>query len=185
MDLSGKLLIAMPGMGDPRFERALIFLCAHSEEGAMGLMVNKPLPDLSFDDLLEQLSIEPAESARRDIRVHLGGPVEHGRGFVLHSGDYEAPDSTLRVDDRFAMTATLDILEDIAHGGGPAQSLFALGYAGWGPEQLESEFRANGWLSCEASPELVFGTDDGDKWERALETLGVSPLGLSGSAGRA
>lgn len=185
MDLSGKLLIAMPGMGDPRFERALIFVCAHSDEGAMGLMVNKPLPDLSFDDLLEQLSIAPAAEARRDIRVHLGGPVEHGRGFVLHSGDYSAPESTLSVDERFGMTATLDILEDIARGDGPAQSLLALGYAGWGPEQLESEFQANGWLSCEASPEIVFGADDNGKWERALESLGVSPLGLSASAGRA
>ncbi len=185
MNLSGKLLIAMPGMGDPRFDKALIFICAHSEEGAMGLIVNKPLPDLKFGDLLEQLEIERGDESARDIRVHLGGPVEHGRGFVLHSADYNASDSTLSVDDRFGMTATLDILEDIARGDGPSQSLFALGYAGWAPAQLEEEFQQNGWLSCDATPELVFGADDVGKWSAALGTLGVDPLTLSAAAGRA
>ena len=185
MNLSGKLLIAMPGMGDPRFDKALIFICAHSEEGAMGLMVNKPLPDLKFGDLLEQLEIARDGDDTRDIRVHLGGPVEHGRGFVLHSADYQASESTLAVDDRFGMTATLDILEDIARGDGPSQSLLALGYAGWAPAQLEEEFQQNGWLSCDATPELVFGADDVGKWSAALGTLGVDPLTLSASAGRA
>lgn len=185
LDLSGKLLIAMPGMGDPRFDKAVIYVCAHSEEGAMGLMVNKPLDDLSFGDLLEQLSIAHDDDVNRQIRVHLGGPVEHGRGFVLHSGDYRASDSTLQVDGRFSMTATLDILEDIARGAGPRQSLLALGYAGWGPEQLDNEFLGNGWLSCDASAELIFDSDDNTKWARALATIGVDPQTLSGVAGRA
>lgn len=185
MDLSGKLLIAMPGMGDARFDKALVFICAHSEEGSMGLMVNKPLPDLKFGDLLEQLDIERGDAGARDIRVHLGGPVEHGRGFVLHSTDYRSSESTLKVDDRFGMTATLDILEDIARGDGPRQSFFALGYSGWAPAQLEEEFQQNGWLSCDATPELIFGTDDNGKWSAALRTLGVDPLTLSAVAGRA
>lgn len=185
MQLGGKLLIAMPGMGDPRFVNAVVFLCAHSEEGAMGLIVNKPMAELSFSDLLEQLDIPRAPGAR-DIRVHFGGPVEHARGFVLHSGDYNSgSDTTLRVDPRFGMTATLDILEDIAKGKGPASSLLALGYAGWGPGQLEGEIGDNGWLTCDAVPELVFDRTDATKWERALGTLGVDPLVLSSAAGRA
>ena len=184
MDLSGKLLIAMPGMGDPRFERSVIFLCAHSEDGAMGLIVNKPAPEVRFSSLLEQLKITPSNPAQ-DIRVHFGGPVEHGRGFVLHSGDYASTGSTLRVDDRFGMTATLDILEDIARGTGPASSMLALGYSGWGPGQLEDEIRQNGWLTADASPELVFSSEDGKKWERALKALGIDPLLLSAAAGRA
>ncbi|HDR27463.1 YqgE/AlgH family protein [Rhodovulum sp.] len=185
MQLSGKLLIAMPGMGDPRFERSVVFLCAHSEEGAMGLIVNKPMAELSFSDLLRQLGIARAPGAR-DIRVHFGGPVEHARGFVLHSGDYNSgSDTTLRVDGRFGMTATLDILEDIAKGQGPTDSLLALGYAGWGPGQLEGEIQDNGWLTCEAVPEIVFDPADAAKWERALRTLGIEPLMLSSAAGRA
>lgn len=184
MNLSGKLLIAMPGMGDPRFERSVVFLCAHSAEGAMGLIVNKPAPDVSFRGLLEQLGIE-AQPGTAEIRVHFGGPVEHGRGFVLHSGDYRSNSSTLRVDDRFGMTATLDILEDIARGAGPAASILALGYSGWGPGQLESEILRNGWLTSEATPELVFSSQNAQKWERALRGLGIDPLTLSASAGRA
>ncbi|WP_132544601.1 YqgE/AlgH family protein [Rhodovulum euryhalinum] len=185
MQLGGKLLIAMPGMGDPRFEKSVVFLCAHSDEGAMGLIVNKPMAELSFSDLLSQLDIPRAPGAR-DIRVHFGGPVEHARGFVLHSGDYNSDrDTTLRVDGRFGMTATLDILEDIARGQGPAASLLALGYAGWGPGQLEGEIGQNGWLTCEAAPEIVFDSLDATKWERALRTLGIDPLMLSATAGRA
>ena len=182
--LDGKLLIAMPAMRDPRFERSVIFMCAHSDEGAMGLVVNKPAPDLEFKDLLEQLNITPDKDAPQ-IRVHVGGPVEHGRGFVLHSADYQASDATLRVNDRFGMTATLEILEDISHGNGPEKCLLALGYAGWGPGQLESELQANGWLTADASPDLVFGDHDGDKWEAALASLGISPSFLSGSGGTA
>ncbi|WP_343080764.1 YqgE/AlgH family protein [Ostreiculturibacter nitratireducens] len=184
MDLSGKLLIAMPGMGDPRFEKSVVFLCAHSDEGAMGLIVNKPLDELEFGDLLTQLGIPKGDSSR-DIRVHFGGPVEHGRGFVLHSGDYHAPEGTLRVDDRFGMTATLDVLQELAKGGGPASSFLALGYAGWGPGQLETEIAENGWLTCDAAPDLVFSSENAKKWERALRTLGIDPLTLSAAAGRA
>lgn len=184
MDLSGKLLIAMPGMIDPRFDRSVVFLCAHSKDGAMGLIVNKPTSELSFAALLRQLKI-PLADRSRDIRVHFGGPVEHGRGFVLHTTDYSGPDTTLQVDDRFGMTATIDILEAIAQGQGPAESLLALGYAGWGPGQLESEIAQNGWLTADASVDLVFDADDARKWGRALAALGIDPLTLSGTAGRA
>lgn len=182
--LDGKLLIAMPGMGDPRFEKCVIYMCAHSEDGALGLIVNKPTPELQFSTLLQQLDIDVG-SPQRDIRVHFGGPVEHGRGFVLHSGDYQANASTLQVDDAFGMTATLDVLEDIARGSGPASALLALGYSGWGPGQLEDEILQNGWLTCDADPGLVFNGNDEGKWEAALKTLGVDPLTLSATAGRA
>jgi putative transcriptional regulator len=160
IDLTGKLLIAMPGMGDPRFAHAVIYMCAHSEDGAMGLMINKPTDDLSLRDLLEQLSIK-ATPDTRDIRVHFGGPVEHGRGFVLHDYGYHSSISTLDVNDDFAMTATLDILEDLADGRGPGKALMALGYAGWGPGQVEAEIAENGWLICEADHGLVFQTTTG------------------------
>lgn len=182
--LNGQLLIAMPGMGDPRFEKSVVFMCAHSEDGALGLIVNKPSPELAFSALLKQLDID-VEAPQRDIRVHFGGPVEHGRGFVLHSSDYTANASTLQVDDAFGMTATLDVLEDIARGSGPSSALLALGYSGWGPGQLESEIMQNGWLTCDAKPELVFGSDDDGKWGAALKTLGVDPLMLSATAGHA
>lgn len=184
MDLSGKFLIAMPGMGDARFEKSVVYMCAHSHDGALGLIINKPATDLSFGDLLEQLDIS-TPCGVPDIRVHFGGPVEHGRGFVLHSGDYSGAASTLLVDDRIGMTATLDILEDIARGEGPASSLLALGYSGWGPGQLEAEIGQNGWLTCESVPEIVFDGDNDTKWERALAVLGVDPLSLSAAAGRA
>jgi putative transcriptional regulator len=184
MNLSGKLLVAMPGMGDQRFDRSVIFLCAHSPDGAMGLIVNKPAPELTFGNLLKQLNI-PRSDRSRDIRVHFGGPVEHGRGFVLHSADYGGSDTTLKVDDRFGMTATIDILEALAKGEGPESSLLALGYSGWGPGQLEGEILRNGWLTCEASPDLVFASEDAAKWGRALRTLGIDPLMLSAAAGRA
>jgi len=183
-NLTGKMLIAMPGMGDPRFAKSVVYMCAHSEEGAMGLIINKPTEDLQFHDLLQQLDITPASSAK-DIKVHFGGPVEHGRGFVLHSPDYITQGSTLQVDDALSMTATLDILEDIARGFGPAASLMALGYAGWGPGQLESELAENGWLTCDGSAAIVFNTNDRDKWSAALETLGISPLLLSAEGGSA
>ncbi len=182
--LNGQLLIAMPGMGDPRFEKSVVFMCAHSEDGALGLIVNKPAPDLAFSALLKQLNIDVG-TPKRDIRVHFGGPVENGRGFVLHSSDYQTNESTLRVDGEFGMTATLDVLEDIASGTGPASALLALGYSGWGPGQLEHEILQNGWLTCDALPDLVFASDDGGKWEAALKTLGVDPLTLSATAGRA
>ncbi|MEQ3748096.1 MAG: YqgE/AlgH family protein [Celeribacter sp.] len=184
LDLTGKLLIAMPGMGDARFDRSVIFVCAHSPEGAMGLIINKPTPDLAFRDLLEQLDIT-MQGDDRDILVHLGGPVEHGRGFVLHSAETPGRDTSLAVDEAFAMTATLDILEDLATGRGPDQALLALGYAGWGPSQLEAEIANNGWLTTDAPRDLVFARDASLKWEKALATLGISPLVLSADAGRA
>lgn len=182
--LEGKLLIAMPGMEDPRFDKSVVFMCAHSDEGALGLIINKPTPELEFKTLLAQLEIATATS-NRDIRVHFGGPVENGRGFVLHSGDYLTNAATLRVNDSFGMTATLDVLEEIANGTGPSSALLALGYAGWGPGQLESEILQNGWLTCDASPNLVFKAEDDTKWTAALNTLGVDALMLSETAGRA
>lgn len=182
--LDGQLLVAMPGMGDQRFERSVIFLCAHSEEGAMGLIVNKPAPELRFRDLLDQLKIK-AEAATPDTRVHFGGPVEHGRGFVLHSAEYEIDGSSLKVSPAYAMTATVDILRDMAKGGGPERALLALGYSGWGPGQLESEIQANGWLIAPADPDLVFATADSRKWEAALKLLSIDPRLLSAEGGRA
>lgn len=184
MNLAGKLLIAMPGMGDPRFEHSVIFLCAHSDEGAMGLIVNKSAGNLEFGQLLQQMHIKLHEGARQ-IHVHLGGPVENGRGFVLHTADYEAEGSTLKVDGRFGMTATLDVLQALAAGKGPEQSFLALGYSGWGPGQLESEIVANGWLTCDATEDLVFAAPNAQKWQKALGTLGIDPMALSATAGRA
>jgi putative transcriptional regulator len=184
-DLTAKLLIAMPGMGDPRFAGSVVFLCSHSGEGAMGLIVNKRMDEVTFSELLEQLEIARPDRVR-DVPVCYGGPVELRRGFVLHSSDY-APrgEEGLRIDDRFAMTATLDVLEDIANSRGPRQALLALGYAGWGAGQLEDEIGANGWLTAEAAPELVFGVAMDGKWQAALRSIGVDPLMLSSEAGHA
>lgn len=181
--LDGQLLIAMPGMGDLRFERSVIFLCAHSEEGAMGLIVNKPAPELSFADLLAQLKIAATIDLAR-TRVHFGGPVEHGRGFVLHTSDYGVRESS-EVSPEFTMTATVDILQDMARGAGPRQAILALGYAGWGPGQLESELQANGWLVAPAEVGIVFGAKDGDKWGAALRSISIDPRLLSAEGGRA
>ncbi|MCZ8080554.1 MAG: YqgE/AlgH family protein [Rhodobacteraceae bacterium] len=184
MDLDGKLLVAMPGMGDPRFEKSVILICAHSAEGAMGLIINRPARDLTFGNLLDQLSI-PRVPEGRDIRIHSGGPVERGRGFVLHSPDYTGGPATMRIGSDYGMTATLDILEALARGDGPARALLALGYSGWGPGQLEDEIRANGWLIADAAEDLVFSADDAGKWVGALRAMGIDPLMLSASAGRA
>jgi len=181
--LAGQLLVAMPGIGDERFDRSVIYLCGHSEDGAMGLIVNKPVDDITFPELLEQLGIEGDPD--QQIRVLFGGPVETGRGFVLHSTDYNATGSTLQVSDEIGLTATLEILEQIAKGEGPERSLLALGYAGWAPGQLEEEILSNGWLHCRPSPDLLFGTSDDTKWEQALAELGIDPAQLSGDAGRA
>ncbi|WP_043773534.1 YqgE/AlgH family protein [Roseivivax isoporae] len=183
-DFTGKLLIAMPGMGDSRFSGSVVFMCAHSEEGAMGLIVNKPAPEIDMAILLEQLSIEGGEDLTEE-QVRFGGPVETGRGFVLHSPDYTSVVTTLEVNESFHMTATLDILEEIGRGTGPTDRLMCLGYAGWGPGQLESEFAQNGWLVCDATPELVFRTPDARKWEAALQSIGVAALALSAEGGRA
>ncbi len=182
--LTGKLLIAMPGMGDPRFEHSVVLMCNHGDDGAMGLIVNKPVLDVRLSDLLAQLEIRPGRRIG-DMPVHFGGPVETARGFVLHSGDYKSDLQTLEISEVFAMTATLDVLEDIAAGTGPERVLMALGYAGWGAGQLEAEIAQNGWLTADGNPELVFASDDAGKWSAALKSLGVDPLGLSSSAGHA
>lgn len=184
MDLAGKLVVAMPALGDPRFEHSVILICAHSDDGAMGLIVNKPVPDLSFADLLAQLKI-PRAPKGRDIRVHFGGPVERGRGFVLHSADYAGGPATTRVPGGFNMTGTLDVLEALARGKGPERALLALGYAGWGPGQLESEIGRNDWLTSEPSADLIFAERDAGKWTGALRGMGIDPISLSSSAGRA
>jgi len=189
--LDGRLLIAMPVMGDPRFERSVIYLCAHSSEGAMGIMVNRPAGSIDFPELLVQLNIinkteqiklpENAES----MQVLRGGPVDTGRGFVLHSSDFYLDNATLPIDDKICLTATVDILKAIANGKGPKHAILALGYAGWGPGQLENEIQGNGWLHCDADPELVFGDDVEEKYARALRKIGIDPGMLSNEAGHA
>jgi putative transcriptional regulator len=184
MDLTGKLLIAMPGMAYPRFDATVILICAHSADGAMGLIVNKPVDDLNFATLLEQLGI-PHQPQGRGISVHFGGPVERGRGFVLHSPDYRSKDGTMDIAGSFAMTATQDILRALGRGEGPDAALLALGYAGWGPGQLEAEIGRNDWLTSDAADELVFSVNDTAKWGAALRHIGVEPLALSATSGRA
>ncbi len=181
--LTGQLLIAMPNMRDSRFARTVVYICAHNAEGAMGLVINRLVGSATFPDLLSQLGIE-TETVAEEIRVHFGGPVESGRGFVLHSGDY-SHDSTLLVSDQMALTATVDILQDIAAGQGPQMSLLALGYAGWGPGQLDSEIQANGWLHVAPDESLVFDDDLDTKWDRAIAKLGFDVSLLSGEAGHA
>ena len=182
--LTGQLLVAMPQMQDPRFARSVVYLCAYSEEaGAMGLVINKTIDALTIDELYTHLKIEPTEG-NRGMPVHFGGPVDPGRGFVLHSPDYHEA-ATLDIADHFSMTATLDILRAISKGEGPRQSLLALGYAGWSPGQLDAEIQANGWLSVAADTGLVFDEAQENKWHRALAKLGVSPEMLSTDAGHA
>jgi putative transcriptional regulator len=183
-NLCGKLLIAMPQMTDPRFVQSVIYMCAHSDDGAMGLIVNKPAPAVRFRDLLTQLEI-PQGPEFRNIRVHIGGPVESARGFVLHSADYKSDTGTLEVDESTRMTATMDVLEQIAQGRGPADSMLALGYSGWGPGQLEDEIARNGWLTSDPQRDILFGRADEHKWTAALKSIGVDPLMLSGKSGRA
>jgi len=181
--LTGQLLIAMPGLTEEPFARTVIYLCAHSATGAMGLVVNKAMPQIDFPELLEQLGIEDAERAGHRAVLY-GGPVESGRGFVLHSAEF-VREGTMVVDDKVALTATVDILRAIAGGDGPRDHLLALGYAGWGPGQLDQEIQANGWLNAPADPDLIFDADLDSKWERAIAKLGVSPSMLSGEAGHA
>jgi putative transcriptional regulator len=190
--LDGQLLIAMPAMGDPRFSRSVIYLCAHSSEGAMGIIINQRAPNISFTELLEQLNIiVPSEDSISlppslgTMAVHLGGPVETGRGFVLHSADYFKAESTLPIDESVCLTATIDILRDIAHGSGPNKALLALGYAGWAPGQLENEIQANGWLNCPADPELIFDPQVDMKYHRAFNRLGIDPIRLVNDSGHA
>ncbi|WP_298974008.1 YqgE/AlgH family protein [uncultured Roseobacter sp.] len=184
LDLTGSLLVAMPSMGDIHFERAVILLCAYSDKGAMGLILNKQSADVRMSDVLDQLEIQPTQKAAA-MPVHFGGPVETGRGFVLHSDDYESSLHTLSVPGGYGMTATLDILEEIARDSGPERALMMLGYAGWGPGQLENEIARNGWLTADATKKLVFGTPADRKWSDTIKSLGIDPLGLSATAGHA
>ena len=181
--LGGQVLIAMPTLQDPRFARTVICLCAHSPDGAMGIVLNKPIDGMSFDDLLKQLELEPMPPQRR-IRLYDGGPVEGGRGFVLHTTDW-SNDQSLQVTDELALTASVDILKAIANGGGPRQGILALGYAGWGPGQLEDEIQANSWLSVTPDEALLFGDGHDRKWFQAMAKLKVDPSLLSGAAGHA
>ncbi|WP_041633831.1 YqgE/AlgH family protein [Magnetospirillum gryphiswaldense] len=181
--LAGQFLIAMPQQKDPRFARTVVYLCAHSAEGAMGLVINRLFDGLTFSELLEQLGIETGPDCA-SIRVHLGGPVEGGRGFVLHSDDYRH-DSTMLVQDGIALTATVDVLRAIAQGAGPDQSILALGYAGWSAGQLDAEIKENSWLNVPADPQLLFGTDLDGKWEAAIHKLGIDLSLLSVEAGHA
>ncbi len=189
--LEGQLLIAMPGMSDDRFARAVIYLCAHSREGAMGIVINKPAPDLRLGDLLVQLDIIAESDASglppglTGMPVLLGGPVETSRGFVLHSPDYRVEQATMPVDREICLTATVDVLRAMARGRGPREAMLALGYAGWSPGQLEAEIQRNGWLNCPADPQIVFDRESEDKYERALRLIGIDPAMLSSSVGHA
>jgi putative transcriptional regulator len=189
--LDGQMLVAMPGMVDERFHRTVIYVCAHSPEGAMGIVLNKPAADLSFPDLLVQLDIIPEKDAIRmpsrveRMHVLMGGPVETSRGFVLHTPDFFIDQSTLPIDDGICLTATVDILRAIARGNGPENALLALGYAGWSPGQLESEIQANGWLNCPADPALVFGPALDVKYDLAIRKIGIDLGMLSSQAGHA
>lgn len=181
--LTGQLLIAMPTLEDPRFMQSVIYVCAHTPEGAMGLVLNRPLERPRFDDLLRQLEVAPVPPARR-INLCSGGPMDNARGFVLHTTDWTG-EGSLRVNDDVALTASLDVLKAIAEGHGPREGLLALGYAGWGPGQLDAEIQQNAWLSVSADETIVFDEGHDTKWRRALAKLHIDPLLLSGAAGHA
>jgi putative transcriptional regulator len=189
--LEGQMLIAMPTMRDERFARSLIYVCAHSSEGAMGIVVNHPATNINFPDLLVQLDVIPAADLIQlppragAVKVLQGGPVETSRGFVLHSSDFFIENSTLPIDAGICLTATVDILRAIARGEGPASAVLALGYAGWAPGQLETEIQANGWLHCSADPDLIFGDDNESKYDKALKKIGIDLGMLSSESGHA
>lgn len=177
------LLIAMPGLSEGFFHKSVIYVCAHSAAGAMGIVINQRLPDVQFKDLLSQLNL-PKSQVQVEPIVHFGGPVETGRGFVLHSTDFMRED-TVRINDSMCITGTIDILCAMAEGKGPVRSIFALGYSGWGPGQLEAEMHANSWLTVPADEEIIFNTGLEQKWEKALARLGIAPAMLSLETGRA
>lgn len=190
--LDGQLLIAMPLMTDTRFARSVIYLCAHSEDGAMGLIINQTAPNITFPDLLDRLDIMPKDRKRAwagddlsSMPIYVGGPVETGRGFVLHSSDYFVSETTLSINEGICLTATLDILKAIADGSGPSRAILALGYAGWSPGQLESEIQANGWLHCPPDPDIIFSPNNASKYHKALAKIGIDPSHLVSDAGHA
>lgn len=183
--LTGQLLVAMPGMADPRFAKAVIYMCVHSlDEGAMGLIVNKPLPDVRFGDILQNLNIKPLSESCSGIQVHRGGPVQTQLGFILHSSDYQR-DGTLVVNSEISLSTTTEVLRAIAEGTGPHRNLMALGYAGWDSRQLDDEIKRNAWLNVPADADLLFSTDYDGKWDKALARLGIAPHQLSSIAGHA
>jgi len=185
--LTGKILLAMPTMGDPRFHRAVILMCAHDENGAMGLVINHTLPGIDLAHLLEQLNIhpEPGKAVNiPDIPVMSGGPVENARGFILHTKDFQQKD-TVPVNDQIAVTGTVDALRAVATGQGPERMIFVLGYAGWTEGQLDQEIQQNTWLVADADPELIFAVSPEEKWNYAIKTMGIDLAMLSGESGRA
>lgn len=187
--LNHHFLIAMPGMQDERFSRSVVYVCAHGEDGAMGLIINQ-VQQLGFPDILVQLGIVDEKEAirlplsTRNLPVHHGGPVDRSRGFVLHSDDYTV-ESSMPVSEDVCLTATVDILRAISLGGGPRRALMMLGYSGWGPGQLEAELGANGWLTCPATSDLVFDGDIDNKYDKILATIGIDPTHLSHASGHA
>jgi putative transcriptional regulator len=181
--LTGQILVAMPSLTDPNFAQSVILVCAHSAEGAMGIILNRALERPSFEGLLQQLDISPVPP-QREIRLCAGGPVENVRGFVLHTSDWMV-ENTLRVDEGLGLTTSLDVLKAVAEGQGPRECLLALGYAGWGPGQLDAEFGNNSWLSVPADEALVFDADNETRWRRAMQKLHVDPALLSPTAGHA
>jgi putative transcriptional regulator len=189
--LKGQFLVAMPAMGDERFRESVIYIVGHGDEGAMGLMVNQPLEDLKFVDILEELGLTGQEagielpSQIKDRAVLRGGPVQRGRGFVLHSPDYFREENSYAVNDDICLTATLDILKSMAFMDKPSDAVFALGYCGWAPGQLENEISLNGWLTVPFSRELLFGSDVSERYDIALSQLGITRATLSGAAGHA
>jgi putative transcriptional regulator len=181
--LTGQLLIAMPGMSDSRFAQTVIYICAHSEDGAMGLVINKLMDSIDFPELLVQVGVEDEEISHT-LPIYCGGPVEPARGFVLHSSDYDH-EGTMDVDGQVGMTASVDVLREIARGSGPKECLLALGYSGWGPGQLEAEMQQNGWLHASADESILFSTEIDEKWQAAIRLIGIDPNMLSTDAGRA
>ncbi len=185
--LVGQLLLAMPTLGDPRFHRAVVFICAHDENGAMGLVINHVIGGLDFSDLLKQIKLENSEKnvlQELDIPVYAGGPVEPARGFLIHSPEFSQPD-TIRVTDDISVTGTVDALKAVAGGKGPQKMLFVLGYAGWSPGQLDEELQQNAWMTAQPTPELIFDTDPAQRWVTSMGQIGINPSMLSTAAGRA
>ena len=190
-NLEGKLLISMPSIAEACFARSVVYICAHSKDGAIGLIVNQAAKSIDFSGLLEQLEIDEldkdttGDTASLSHTVHFGGPVETSRGFVLHTPDYFQASSTVQMNDDFSLTSTPDVLKALMEGSGPENCIVALGYAGWSPGQLENEIRQNGWLYCDASPSIVFGHELEDKYDEALRTLGITSSQLIAEAGHA
>jgi putative transcriptional regulator len=185
--MAGKLLLSMPTMSDPRFFKSVIFICTHDENGAMGLMINNPVPGLNFKDLLKQLNVEFAPTMEKklgDIKVMGGGPVETARGFILHGTDFIQKD-TIKINEKISVTGTIDAIKEIAANNGPKEMVFVLGYAGWSAGQLEDEIQNNAWLLIDTDHDLIFNTTSDEKWDKAIKKLGIDPSMLSGEAGRA